>query len=60
MDPAVFQSINERRGDNAYDPEKISGWAFGFGLERLAMIISSVPDIRYFIENDLRFLEQFR
>ena len=32
----------------------------GFGLERLAMIISSVPDIRYFIENDLRFLEQFR
>ena len=60
VDPAVFQSINERRGDNAYDPEKISGWAFGFGLERLAMIISSVPDIRYFIENDLRFLEQFR
>ena len=31
-----------------------------FGLERLAMIISSVPDIRYFIENDLRFLGQFR
>jgi phenylalanyl-tRNA synthetase alpha chain len=60
VDPAVFDSINARRGDHAYDPEKISGWAFGFGLERLAMIISSVPDIRYFIENDLRFLEQFR
>ena len=60
VDPAVFEAINARRGDNAYDPEKISGWAFGFGLERLAMIIASVPDIRYFIENDLRFLEQFR
>jgi len=60
VDPAVFQAINEARGDNAYDPEKVSGWAFGFGLERLAMIISSVPDIRYFIENDLRFLDQFK
>jgi phenylalanyl-tRNA synthetase alpha chain len=60
VDPAVFESINKRRGDNAYDPEVVSGWAFGFGLERLAMIISAVPDIRYFIENDLRFLEQFR
>jgi len=60
VDPAVFEAINTRRGDNAYDPERISGWAFGFGLERLAMIISAVPDIRYFIENDLRFLEQFR
>jgi len=60
VDPAVFQSINAARGDDAYDPEKVSGWAFGFGLERLAMIISAVPDIRYFIENDLRFLEQFQ
>jgi phenylalanyl-tRNA synthetase alpha chain len=60
VDPAVFDAINARRGDNAYDPEKISGWAFGFGLERLAMIISGIPDIRYLIENDLRFLEQFR
>jgi phenylalanyl-tRNA synthetase alpha chain len=60
VDPAVFEAISSRRGDQAYDPEKISGWAFGFGLERLAMIISAVPDIRYFIENDLRFLEQFR
>jgi phenylalanyl-tRNA synthetase alpha chain len=60
VDPAVFDAINARRGDNAYDPERISGWAFGFGLERLAMIISGIPDIRYLIENDLRFLEQFR
>jgi len=60
VDPAVFDAVSSRRGDHAYDPEKISGWAFGFGLERLAMIISAVPDIRYFVENDLRFLEQFR
>ena len=60
VDPAVFEAISSKRGDRAYDPEKVSGWAFGFGLERLAMIISAVPDIRYFIENDLRFLEQFR
>jgi phenylalanyl-tRNA synthetase alpha chain len=60
VDPAVFQAINARRGDTAYDPETISGWAFGFGIERLAMIISAIPDIRYLIENDLRFLEQFR
>jgi phenylalanyl-tRNA synthetase alpha chain len=59
VDPAVFESISTKRGDRAYDPEKISGWAFGFGIERLAMIMSAVPDIRYFIENDLRFLEQF-
>lgn len=60
VDPAVFESMNAKRGDCAYDPEKVSGWAFGFGLERLAMIISAVPDIRYFVESDLRFLEQFR
>jgi phenylalanyl-tRNA synthetase alpha chain len=60
VDPAVFEAISQHRGDTAYDPEKISGWAFGFGIERLAMIISAIPDIRYLIENDLRFLEQFR
>jgi len=60
VDPAVFDAINSRRGDHAYDPERVSGWAFGFGIERLAMIISAVPDIRYFVENDVRFLEQFR
>jgi phenylalanyl-tRNA synthetase alpha chain len=60
VDPAVFDAINSRRGDHAYDPERVSGWAFGFGIERLAMIMSAVPDIRYFVENDVRFLEQFR
>jgi len=59
VDPAVFEAINKKRGDNAYDPAKFTGFAFGFGLDRLAMILSSVPDIRLFTENDVRFLAQF-
>jgi phenylalanyl-tRNA synthetase alpha chain len=59
VDPAVFVQINERRGDNAFDPDKVTGFAFGFGLERLAMILYGVPDIRMFVENDQRFLSQF-
>ena len=59
VDPAVFAQINERRGDNAFDPDKVTGFAFGFGLERLAMILYGVPDIRMFVENDQRFLAQF-
>ena len=59
VDPAVFEEVNRVRGDSAYDPEIYTGFAFGFGLERLAMILSAVPDIRYFNENDLRFLSQF-
>jgi phenylalanyl-tRNA synthetase alpha chain len=59
VDPAVFDSINARRGDHAYDPEKFTGFAFGFGLDRLAMIMSGTPDIRAFTQNDLRFLAQF-
>jgi phenylalanyl-tRNA synthetase alpha chain len=43
-----------------YDPERYSGWAFGMGAERIAMLKYGVPDIRYFYGNDLRFLEQFR
>jgi phenylalanyl-tRNA synthetase alpha chain len=38
------------------DPEKYTGFAFGFGLERMAMLMYGVPDIRYFYENDLRML----
>ena len=60
VDPAVFEAICEKRGDRVYDPEKISGFAFGFGLERLAMNLSRIPDIRMLVENDLRFLNQFR
>jgi phenylalanyl-tRNA synthetase alpha chain len=59
VDPAVFESINEKRGDRAYDAEKFTGFAFGFGLDRLAMIMSGTPDIRYFTQNDQRFLAQF-
>jgi phenylalanyl-tRNA synthetase alpha chain len=59
VDPAVFAQINERRGDKAFDPDKVTGFAFGFGLERLAMILYGVPDIRMFVENDQRFLSQF-
>jgi phenylalanyl-tRNA synthetase alpha chain len=59
VNPAVFEAINQRRGDNAYDPEKWSGFAFGMGLERLAMSLFALPDIRLLIENDQRFLAQF-
>lgn len=59
VDPAVFESICTQRGDRAYDPEKVSGFAFGFGLDRLAMILGAVPDIRLFAENDVRFLSQY-
>ena len=59
VDPAVFESLNRQRGDTAYDPERVTGFAFGFGLDRLAMIMSGTPDIRAFTENDQRFLAQF-
>ena len=50
--PAVFEAVG-------YDPEKITGFAFGMGLERVAMLKHGVDDIRLFYENDLRFLGQF-
>ncbi|MEY2504697.1 MAG: phenylalanyl-tRNA synthetase alpha chain [Verrucomicrobiota bacterium] len=57
--PAVYEQVNSSRGDNAYDPEKWSGFAFGLGMDRLAMILFGIPDLRYFAANDLRFLRQF-
>ncbi len=57
--PAVFEEVNRSRGDAAYDPEKYSGFAFGMGMDRLAMILFDIPDIRLFVQNDLRFLRQF-
>ncbi|HEU0275392.1 MAG TPA: phenylalanine--tRNA ligase subunit alpha [Candidatus Udaeobacter sp.] len=57
--PAVFEAVNKARGDKAYDPEKWSGYAFGLGMDRLAMILFDIPDIRLFSQNDLRFLRQF-
>jgi phenylalanyl-tRNA synthetase alpha chain len=50
--PAVFEAVG-------YDPERVSGFAFGMGMERVAMLKYGVEDIRMFYENDLRFLEQF-
>lgn len=52
VDPAVFEAVS-------YDPEKVTGFAFGVGVERPAMVRHGITDIRNFIENDLRFLEQF-
>ncbi len=52
VDPTVFAGVG-------YDPEVWSGYAFGMGLERLAMMLYGIDDIRYFYQNDLRFLRQF-
>jgi len=42
-----------------YDPEEVSGWAFGYGPERVAMLMYGIEDIRHFVNNDMRFLRQF-
>ena len=52
VDPAVFEAVG-------YDPEEWSGFAFGFGIDRIAMLRHGLPDIRLFWENDIRFLRQF-
>ena len=62
VDPAVFASVTEKRGDSsapAYDPAKISGFAFGMGVERIAMMQHGISDIGHFYSGDMRFLEQF-
>jgi phenylalanyl-tRNA synthetase alpha chain len=55
VDPHVFGYVRE----NGYDPEKIQGFAFGMGIERIAMLRHGVPDLRLLYDNDIRFLEQF-
>jgi phenylalanyl-tRNA synthetase alpha chain len=45
--------------NGGYDPEEVTGWAFGMGIERIAMLRYGVDDLRLFFENDLRFLKQF-
>lgn len=59
VDPAVYEAVNGARGDRAYDPQRHTGFAFGFGLDRLALIMTGLPDIRLLVENDVRFLRQF-
>jgi phenylalanyl-tRNA synthetase alpha chain len=55
VDPNVFEHVREY----GYDPEQIQGFAFGMGIERIAMLKHGVPDLRLFYDNDIRFLEQF-
>jgi phenylalanyl-tRNA synthetase alpha chain len=52
VDPHVLEAVK-------YDPEEFTGFAFGFGIERLCMKRHAITDIRRFYENDLRFLRQF-
>ena len=59
VDPAVFEQICASRGDDLYHPDKVTGFAFGMGIDRLAMIKWGIKDIRLLIENDVRFLSQF-
>jgi phenylalanyl-tRNA synthetase alpha chain len=56
VDPNVFGFVRER----GYDPERVQGFAFGMGIERIAMLKHGVPDLRKFFDNDVRVLEQFR
>jgi phenylalanyl-tRNA synthetase alpha chain len=55
VDPNVYGFVAEM----GYDPERIQGFAFGMGIDRIAMLKYGVPDLRLMFENDLRFLEQF-
>jgi phenylalanyl-tRNA synthetase alpha chain len=52
VNPKVFKAVG-------YDPEKVTGFAFGMGVERIAMVKYGINDIRLFFENDIRFLKQF-
>lgn len=52
VDPEVFRNVG-------YDPDEFTGFAFGLGLERIAMLKFGISDIRLFFDNDMRFLEQF-
>jgi phenylalanyl-tRNA synthetase alpha chain len=55
VDPNVFEFVK----DNGYDPEKVSGFAFGMGVDRIAMLKYGLDDLQLFFQGDVRFLEQF-
>ncbi len=52
VDPNLYKFVN-------YDPEQVNGFAFGMGIERIAMLKYGIDDIRLFYDNDLRFVRQF-
>jgi phenylalanyl-tRNA synthetase alpha chain len=56
VDPNVLGFVR----DNGYDPERVQGWAWGMGIERIAMLKHGISDLRLFFDNDLRMAEQFR
>jgi phenylalanyl-tRNA synthetase alpha chain len=55
VDPNVFEYVR----DSGYDPDRFQGWAFGMGIDRIAMLKHGVPDLRMLLENDMRLLRQF-
>jgi phenylalanyl-tRNA synthetase alpha chain len=55
VDPNVFEFVKH----NGYDPEKVSGFAFGMGVDRIAMLKYGLDDLQWFFQGDVRFLEQF-
>ena len=60
VDPNVFASVpNTAANAPGYDPERVQGYAWGMGVERIAMLKHGIPDLRLCYENDMRFLEQF-
>jgi len=60
VDPNVYSYVPTSEANApGYDPEKVQGFAWGMGVERIAMLKHGIPDLRLYYENDLRFLEQF-
>jgi phenylalanyl-tRNA synthetase alpha chain len=60
VDPNVYSYVpTTEHNSPGYDPEKVQGYAWGMGVERIAMLKHGIPDLRLYYENDLRFLEQF-
>ncbi len=55
VDPNVFEYVRE----HGYDPDRVTGFAFGMGIERIAMLLHGIPDLRLYYDNDVRLLEQF-
>jgi phenylalanyl-tRNA synthetase alpha chain len=61
VDPNVYAHVPTTEANSpGYDPEKVQGFAWGLGVERIAMLKHGIPDLRLYYENDLRFLRQFR